>query len=218
VAVDLPGRDNPEAAGRLDLDASVAAVVDTAQGLPRPLTLVGHSLGGVTVTQAAEALGDELEALVYVCAFVPGDGESVLDLAAERFEDSLALRHQVIDEALGVGWIDAPHRIETLYGECDLDVAAGAAARLVPDSLALNAAPVRVSDGQTWVRRTYVETLRDRAIPIAKQRDMATRARIDDVRTLDADHSPMQSRPGDLADILISVGAAEPQRATAGET
>jgi hypothetical protein len=115
-----------------------------------------------------------------------------------------------------VDWIDAPHRIETLYGECDLEVAAGAAARLVPDSLALKAAAVRVSAGRSRVRRAYVETLRDRAIPIAKQREMACRAGIADVRTLDADHSPMLSRPAALADVLLSVGGPEPERTGAG--
>lgn len=44
-----------------------------------PVVLVGHSYGGVVVTNAG-ASGDEVNALVYVNAFIPEVGESVFDI------------------------------------------------------------------------------------------------------------------------------------------
>jgi len=43
--------------------------------------LVGHSYGGMVVTAAADRVPDKLRSLVYLDAFVPKDGESLLDLA-----------------------------------------------------------------------------------------------------------------------------------------
>src|SRR4051812_5818366 len=53
-----------------------------------PIVLVGHSYGGSVITNA---VGDDtnVKALVYVDAFVPDDGESVLQLAAAKPGSSL---------------------------------------------------------------------------------------------------------------------------------
>lgn len=55
--------------------ASVNRVLDRLEG---PVVLVGHSYGGVIVTEAGNS--DKVVSLVYVAAFVPDAGENVLDL------------------------------------------------------------------------------------------------------------------------------------------
>src|SRR3954454_7022596 len=44
-----------------------------------PVVLVGHSYGGVVITNAGAAGGD-VKALVYVNAFMPDEGETVLQI------------------------------------------------------------------------------------------------------------------------------------------
>lgn len=44
-----------------------------------PVVLVGHSYGGVVITNAG-AKGGDVKALVYVNAFIPDEGESVFDI------------------------------------------------------------------------------------------------------------------------------------------
>lgn len=46
----------------------------------RPIVLVGFSYGGMVVTGALEHIGDRVADLVYLDAFVPGDGESLYGL------------------------------------------------------------------------------------------------------------------------------------------
>ncbi|MDF1602048.1 alpha/beta hydrolase [Nocardioides sp. YIM 152315] len=57
--------------------ASVRAFVDA---IPGPVVLVGHSYGGAVITNAATGAAN-VEALVYVNAFMPDEGENVTALA-----------------------------------------------------------------------------------------------------------------------------------------
>lgn len=49
--------------------------------------LVGHSWGGMVITGVATRLGGRIDALVYVDAFVPEDGQSLWDLTSEWEHD-----------------------------------------------------------------------------------------------------------------------------------
>ncbi|KLR60485.1 putative hydrolase or acyltransferase of alpha/beta superfamily [Actinobacteria bacterium IMCC26207] len=46
----------------------------------REVTLVGHSYAGAVITGAAEAVAERISRLIYLDAFLPRDGESVLDI------------------------------------------------------------------------------------------------------------------------------------------
>ena len=54
-----------------------------AQRTTGPVVLVGHSYGGVVITNAGTAGGD-VKALVYVDAFIPEVGETVFQILADR--------------------------------------------------------------------------------------------------------------------------------------
>lgn len=45
--------------------------------------LAGHSYGGMVVTGVAARLGARIDAIVYIDAFLPGDGESLWDITGE---------------------------------------------------------------------------------------------------------------------------------------
>ena len=48
------------------------------------IILMGHSYGGMVITGVADRLPDRIRRLVYVDAFVPNDGESVISLVGSR--------------------------------------------------------------------------------------------------------------------------------------
>ncbi|MDH6466332.1 pimeloyl-ACP methyl ester carboxylesterase [Micromonospora sp. A200] len=87
---------NPVLAGltRQDVDAIAVAnplrslrgdaeyLRDVVRGLDRPVILVGHSYGGMVITEAATDL-DVVRGLVYVAAFTPDHGESAFELAGK---------------------------------------------------------------------------------------------------------------------------------------
>lgn len=59
----------------------MAATQQVIDRLPGPVTLVGHSYGGVVITEAGNY--PKVNALVYVAAFAPDKGESVSTLIAD---------------------------------------------------------------------------------------------------------------------------------------
>jgi pimeloyl-ACP methyl ester carboxylesterase len=86
----------------IGLQTHVADVVDvlTRENL-REVTLVGHSYAGMIISGVAERERDRLNHLVYVDAFVPRDGQSILDLLPE------AVGHMFKQQAetAGNGWL-----------------------------------------------------------------------------------------------------------------
>jgi len=206
TAIDLPGHGaNPSDVSGMTLDAYARTIADAVEAAGEPVIVAAHSMGGIPSTQAAELVPDKIAALVYVTAFLPGDGDSLMLLAADDPEAHVLPNLQV-DEAAGVSRVAEGARVVCFYEECDPADAAAAAARLVPESLAVFGTPVSITDGRAGsVRRVYVECLRDKAIPIARQRRMHAARPCERVETIDTDHSPFLSRPDELAAHLLSI-------------
>ena len=77
------GERNHLASPAIDLDTHITDVANVLlyEDL-RDVVLAGHSYGGMVITGVAERLPDRIAHLVYVDAYVPRDGESLLDLVS----------------------------------------------------------------------------------------------------------------------------------------
>jgi pimeloyl-ACP methyl ester carboxylesterase len=206
TAIDLPGHgDDTTALAGLTQAEYGRKVANAVEAAGEPVVLVGHSMGGMAITQAAEYVPDKIAALVYVCAFLPGPGDSLMTLA-DNDPAARVLPNLVVDEASGVCTVAEAARVECFYEECDEADAAAASARLGPESLAAFATPVDVSEERAGsVRRIYIECVRDHAISISKQREMWGRRPCERIETMDTDHSPFLSRADKLAAHLALV-------------
>jgi pimeloyl-ACP methyl ester carboxylesterase len=67
--------------GLNSLAEDVAATRRAIAGQAGKVVLVGHSWGGMVITEAG--LGDKVTGLVYVAAFVPGAGQSLADIGKD---------------------------------------------------------------------------------------------------------------------------------------
>jgi hypothetical protein len=95
---------------------------------------------------------------------------------------------------------------ECFYGNCSEEDLVLAKFCLVPQPVAPAVTPIAITDKNYGrVRRVYIETLRDRAIPNAHQRQMYSRSPCERVFSLDTDHSPFFSAPTQLAEQLTSI-------------
>lgn len=208
VALDLPGHgDDRTAVSGMTLDANVARIRAAIDAAEHPVILVGHSMGGMAITQAAEEVPDEIDMLVYLSALLPQDGQSGNDLA-ERVVDPVLATKMQINASEGTAWIPADVWREAAYGECDDEDFVFATSRHVPESLAAMGTPVRsTAERAGRVSRVYIECLRDRTIPIDGQRAMQQAAGCEHILTIDTDHSPYLSRPRELADHLLSLAS-----------
>jgi len=204
-APDLPGsgEDNTPASG-VTLDTCAARVCGVLKRSSQPSLLVGNSMGGLIATQAAARCPDPVAALVYVAAFAPQNGQSLLDLT--RLPEGAGDQVQaniVVEGVPPVATMPAAASRDALYGSCTDDVAAWAVARQRPQAVAPFATPVSIPPGVLAnIPRYYVLCLRDRAIPPALQRRMSRESPCAEVIELDTDHTPHLSTPAQLADAL----------------
>ncbi len=188
--VDLPSSGtDPAALGDLRADAEVVRAA--LAGMDAPV-VVGHSYGGVVVSEAATSDTGAAH-LVYLCAFQLDEGESLFG---------------------GLGgqpppWFDVQDRYiaartpeEVFYNGCPADLTAEAVGRLGLQSRAAFEQPLTRA---AWreVPSTYVVCEDDHAIPAVAQEQMAQRA--GDVVRLPDGHSPFLSSPGEVARILREV-------------
>ena len=187
-SLDLPSVGDASA----DLPADVAALRTVVESVDGPVVLVGHSYGGVVITQAGAEL-PQVERLVYVTAFAPDAGESLLD------QVTYGPLTWIVPEGEGLLGVEHGRELDLFYGDLDPATAASAAARLRPQAAASFAQPVEAAG---WRERptTYVVCTEDRCIPPSSQREWSRRA--DDVAEIGAGHSPFLSQPGALADLL----------------
>jgi len=205
LAPDLPGHGaSLEPLGNLSDDArSVRALLDRLRDHGRDVVLVAHSYGGAVATQAAAGAAN-VGHIVYVTAFVPDEGETVLGLVG-----SLPAAEYALQAAMVLGetscTIDPGHARATFYGECTERVAGAAAARLDTQALATFSEPLTAAAWRS-IPSTYVRCLRDQALPDVHQVVMA--ARCNDVTTLDTDHSPFASKTAELADVIERIAVA----------
>lgn len=175
--------------------------------LPEPAVLVGHSRGGIVVSEVAEAMPDAVAALVYLCAFLPQDRESLIQLAQSDRQGKI-LPHVAVDEERGCHTLDQDAARDLLYGQSPTTAAERAVARLRPEPNAPTFTPVRLTEERFGrVPRFYIRCANDRVISPELQDRMVAASPCRRVFTLTADHSPWLSAPGELADLLGTIVA-----------
>lgn len=203
TAVDLPGRWQAPAAMAALRPADFAdAVGQVVRASPLPVVLVGHSLGGATISLAAQADPDRIRRLVYLTAFLVPPGQAAGTLAMSD-KDALIRKAVRRDAATGISSIAPEAAREVFYQDCSDDDVRMALQLLCPEPPTIGGARLQLTPERYGrVERVYVECLQDRAISIGAQRAMQAAMPCKRVVTMDTSHSPFLSRPGDLADVL----------------
>jgi pimeloyl-ACP methyl ester carboxylesterase len=191
--------------GSVTLRGWTDQIVTLAESSNEPLVLVGHSRGGIVLSEVAERIPERIRVLVYVTAFLLEDGRSLLDSTAEQPESLVPPAMIVADDHQTATVRDSALR-EAFYGRCSDDDVALARTLLKPEPLAPLATPVRTSAERFGrVPRVYVECTADRAITHAAQRRMQVALPCVKRVTLDSDHSPFFCCPDELAAVLLQL-------------
>ena len=180
------------------LDGDAQYVRDVIAGIGKPVVLVGHSYGGMVITQAA-AGNDAVKALVYVCAFAPDHGETAFQL-------SLMFPGSTLGDALNAypvatGGNELAIRPDVFRQQFCADVPAEQAALMAatqrPATEAALTAPLSTST-PAWqtIPSWFVFSDQDMNIPVALHRFLADRAGAKDTREIaGASHALSVSQP-----------------------
>jgi pimeloyl-ACP methyl ester carboxylesterase len=179
-----------------DLKADTEMVRRTIESVGEPVVLVGHSYGGMVLTELADHPG--IAHAVYLSAFWPTHGQSVMDiLGGGPLPDWLLLRD---DGALEMT-DDLEVRRQIECGDVDSERAAQYLQQMVPQSVSSFASPSTAPERRHPT--TYIICEHDQAVPPAAQEQWATAA--DHVVRLPSSHQAMVSMPDRLASVLAQV-------------
>lgn len=191
----------------VSLPDDVAATRMVIEAQDKPVVLVGHSYGGVVITEAGT--NPKVKALVYIAAFAPDAGESVAALIANPPPG--APTPPILPPRDGFLFLDRSKFHASFAADVDPDKAAFMADSQVPWG-------VRALDGAVtepaWRSKPswYLVATEDQMIPPPAQRMMAKRAGATTIEATGS-HAIYVSQPRTVA-ALVEM-AAEPQAVSA---
>ena len=174
-----------------------------------PVVLVGHSSGGMIISEAAHERPERVKVLVYVSAFLLPRGKSPREVMQEDGE-SILLSCLIVDREKGVSIVRSERAREVFYSDCSDEDAAWAISRLQPEPIIAPAASQGVTlatlpDRTTEIPKVYIECLQDRALGPATQQKMYSKSSCQKVYSLPTSHSPFLSAPNELVRCLLDI-------------
>ncbi|MDH6710870.1 pimeloyl-ACP methyl ester carboxylesterase [Kitasatospora sp. MAA19] len=185
----------------LSLEGDVAATHQVLDALDGPAVLVGHSYGGVVITEAGNH--EKVAALVYIAAFAPDKGESVGSLIADPPPGAPV--PPILPPRDGFLFLDRSRFAASFAADVPADLAAFMADSQVPWGVeALNGAAFQPA----WRMKPawYLVATDDRMIPPPAQRAMAERAGATTVE-VPGSHAVYVSQPAAVADLIRQAAA-----------
>jgi pimeloyl-ACP methyl ester carboxylesterase len=202
-AVNLPGHGNDNTPFTSITLQSYIDAVKKEIGNTKNVILVGHSMAGIVISQVAEDMPGNIKKLVYLAAYLPANGQSLLDLA-KTDAGSHAGKFLHIDQATASAAIKNEGVVDIFVADADKSIQDQFANGVKPDPFAPFVTPVKLTDaGFGEMDKVYIYTKNDHAVSYPKQQDMAKIGQVKREYTLTSGHSPFLSMPAELAAILV---------------
>lgn len=207
IVIDLPGHgDDQTSPAQTSMDAYRDKVIEAINASNEKVILVGHSMGGMVISSVAEKIPTQIEKLVYIGAYVPANGQSLMDLA---YADKQSL--------LGPSLIPSKDQLtldvkkENLVSIFCQDGSEDVKKLLLSKYKAEPAIPFAnkvaiTNDHFGKVDKYYIRTTQDHAIGSDLQNQMISAAHITKLYSVETGHSPFLSKPNEISKLLLSIG------------
>ncbi len=207
--IDLPGHgQNKRSMWSVSLADYANAVVDTANSINGPVIAVGHSMGGIVVSEAAAKAPSAFQALTYLAAFLPISGERLAFLAAKDkasklnggikthlLRGSSTLKEHCLDDAL--------------FNQCSAEDARMGKSLLGENPIRPILSSVNLNDQFDAIPKHYIRCMADQAITPSHQEWMANRYTLKSFHDIDSGHMAAHSAPKEVAEALVKIRSLE---------
>ena len=206
VTFDLPAHgEDSSPVSSASLQSYTDRVAQMLEQQPEPVILVAHSMGGVVASQVAEQHPERIQTLVYVSAYLLRESESLSQIAGSDREARLG-SYFVINEPQGTLGIREEGLKEVLFADCPDEDVSRAQIKYRDEPLAPLVTPLSVSMQRFGrVPRVYIQTLQDRVVSPAAQKQMYTATPCQLIFSLETGHLPFFAAPDKLAAHLLSL-------------
>jgi len=181
------------------------AVVASLQSRSEKVILVGHSMAGMVISAVAEKSPSKIKKLIYIGAFAPKNGQSLLDLA---FTDA--------QSQLGASLIESEDHLtldvkrESVASLFCQDASAAVQEKVLNNfepepAIPFTNAVVLTEANFGSVEKYYIHTLKDNVIGQNLQNMMATQVNVKQKYSLNTGHSPFLSAPEEVTKLLLEI-------------
>jgi pimeloyl-ACP methyl ester carboxylesterase len=208
ILVSLPGHGNDNTPpNTLSLDVYCEKTIEAINTVQGKVILVGHSMAGFVISEVAEKIPNRIDKLVYLAAYLPANGQSLLDLANTDKESYLSNALVPSADHLTIGikqdvivpafCQDAPEAIKNVV----LSTFRAEPAIPFTNKVTLT------KENFGHVPKYYIHTLQDHTIsPELQQRMVAQAPNVVKEYSLNSSHTPFLSMPDQLVDVLLKIG------------
>lgn len=199
MAPDLPHNTEHKKIGMRDYAESVAGLLSS---LDQPVKLVGHSMGGLIISQVAEWVPEKVDELIYLAAYIPSDGDSLLGLASSATYHYLSpyLHFDEVNNTINIDKVKAVKRVfSPLCAEADQALAIS---RLSTQPMKPFSDAVSLGAAFKSLPKRAIICEHDKTIAALDQVRMAEKAGAN-MQWISSDHSPFYACPDDCLRALL---------------
>jgi pimeloyl-ACP methyl ester carboxylesterase len=213
IAFDLPGHgDDTTKPENVTLADYVNKLVSIANAQKGPVILVGHSMAGIVISQAAEELGvNKVSALIYLDAFLPANGESLfslVEMVLKQLPPDTSQYPSLIESIIPspdhqTNFIKPVTAEWIFYHDCSEDDKKFAIARISKQPIAPLATPVHLTDSiYGSIPKYYILCTEGKDLD---KTFLSTHVLCKKVYKVASSHSPFLSMPEKLVEILSEI-------------
>ncbi len=206
IVVELPGHgDDKTPTYKLSLDVYRDKVIEAIAAVSEKVVLVGHSMGGMVVTAVAEKIPARISKLVYIGAFLPANGQALVNLSMS--DPGSKLGNSLVQSA---DQLTLDVKADSLAYLFINDGTPAVKQQVIDNYRAEPAIPFTnavtlTSEGFGAVSKVYIKTLQDLVISPTLQDRMIAAAGITTVFTVNTSHSPFLSQPHEVSKLLLNI-------------
>lgn len=212
TVVELPGHGSDNTVpSTLTLNSYRDKVLDAISKTDGKVILVGHSLGGMIISAVAEQNPSKIEKLVYLAAYLPSSGQSLLDLAGTDAGSALgdSVNHVPILKQNANETLDVLHDqiVNVFIQDGSAQVQNLVLQNYRPEPTIPFTNPVTLTATNFGsVEKVYIKTLQDHVISPNLQNKMIATAGVKTVYQLNTSHSAFLAKPDSVAILLTKIG------------
>jgi pimeloyl-ACP methyl ester carboxylesterase len=208
TVVQLPGHGSDQTTlySKITLDQYRDKVIHVIDSLNTRVILVGHSMAGMVISVVAEKIPAKIEKLIYVGAFLPKNGQSLLDLALTDTTSLLVQSLRPTSKTLDSLDVVRANIADIFVQDGSADVKSLVVANYKLEPGPPFVAPAILTAGNFGtVDKYFIHTIQDHAVTYKLQKREVAAAGLIKTYTINSSHSPFLSKPDSLVILFQNI-------------